>query len=204
MGVKSFFTTIGIAILYDLIGCVVYFILMLLFSWMTHWWWFFIILIGIGDLALIIGIAQMYNMLIMPLCKNLFGKILTIFIVIHLAYFSMTALWTTDFNADEAKVLTVQIIATIVFASIYIPAIPVALFYKNDSSKTNEIIDKQESIFVNNELTDDSGCVFKYIEKGEDDTYYFTMAEKGGEPILYNLELDDLKTIGFKLKNNNL
>lgn len=131
MKLKEIFSTIGIAIAYDLIGCLLYMLLMFLFAWMSHWWWFFIVVVGIGDLAILIGFSQMYSLLLIPLCNNIIGKVLAISIAIHLSYFSINAVWNADFLSDPSKEIAVKILATIVFCFTYVTAIPFTISYKN-------------------------------------------------------------------------
>ena len=115
--------TIGIAILYGIAGCIIYFLLMLLFAWMAGWSWLFIILVGIGGISSIAGIAQLVAIAAYPLSKNWLGRILAILISVYLLWLSIDAVWTTDFLAETAKEITVKIIATTVFAIAYLPCI---------------------------------------------------------------------------------
>lgn len=119
--------SIAFAALYLIAGNVLYLLLMILFAWMASWWWVFIVLFGIGGIASIAGISQMIGVFSIPLSKNLLGRLLAILITIHLLYFSIHATWTTDFLAENAKELTVRIIATIVFILTYTP-LPLAVF----------------------------------------------------------------------------
>ena len=127
---KDIFKTIGLAILYDLSGCVLYLLLIILFGWMAHWWWIFIILIGIGGIGTIIGLGQVISAFPALFTKNILGKILAVLITIHLLYFAIHAVWTTDFLAEHSKEITVKIIATTAFLAIYLPALLVTFSKK--------------------------------------------------------------------------
>lgn len=124
---KDNLKSIGFAVLYLFAGNIVYLLLMLLFAWMASWWWLFIIIFGIGGIASILGFSQIVGIFSIPLSANWLGRILAILITVYLLYFSINAVWTTDFLAENAKEIVVKIIATIVFASTYIP-MPIAVF----------------------------------------------------------------------------
>jgi hypothetical protein len=118
---KTFLKTVGFAILYDLAGNIIYLLLMLVFAWMAHWWWIFIILIGIGSISWLIGFNEMLVGMAFILTRNWIGKILAVLISVHLLSFSLHAVWTTDFLAENAKEITVKIMASIVFIEVYLP-----------------------------------------------------------------------------------
>jgi hypothetical protein len=127
---KGFLKTIGFTGLYLLAGGIIYVLCMLLFAWMANWWWFFIIAVGIGGVSALIGLGQIAGVFIAPILNNWLGKILLIAASIYLLYFSIHAVWTTDFLSSDAKEITVRIIGTIVFASTYLPGVFAALFFK--------------------------------------------------------------------------
>jgi len=129
---KNTLKTLGLALLYDFAGCILYILLMLFFGWMSHWWWIFIILIGIGSISSITGYARIISTFPIVFTKNLLGKILAILITIHLLYISIQGVWFADFAAEHAKEITVKIIATIAFLAIYLPALFVAFIPQKD------------------------------------------------------------------------
>lgn len=118
---NDYLKSIGFAVLYLFAGYIIYLLLMLVFAWMASWWWVFIILFGIGGIATILGFSQLVGIFSIPLSKNWLGKVLAILITIRLLYFTIYAVWTTDFLAVQSKEITVRVIATIVFIFTYLP-----------------------------------------------------------------------------------
>lgn len=131
---KDFFKTIGLAIGYDLLGNVLYLLLMILFGWMAHWWWIFIIVFGVGSISVLIGFGSFIAIPIAFFTNKWYGKLLAVLISIHLLYFSIHAVWTTDFIAEYSKEITVKILATIVFLAIFLPAAFVSFAPKNENT----------------------------------------------------------------------
>ena len=121
INMKEILKTIGYAALYYLVGFVVFMLLMYFFAWMAKWWWFFIIVIGIFCMSSIIGIFQFVGVLPALLSRNIVGKIFTILITARLSYLSIYTAWMSNFWTTDAKQITVKVIATIVFASLYLP-----------------------------------------------------------------------------------
>jgi hypothetical protein len=117
---KKIFKTLLIAATYLAIGSIAYILLMMLFAWMASWWWFFIVVVGIGGISSIIGLGQLMGVVGIFFADNWLGKGLAALITIYLLYFSINAVWTTDFFAENAKEMTVKIIATITFLGIYL------------------------------------------------------------------------------------
>lgn len=131
---KDFFKTIGLAIGYDLLGNVLYLLLMILFGWMAHWWWVFIIIFGVGSISVLIGFGSLIAIPVAFFTNKWYGKLLAVLISIHLLSFSIYAVWTTDFIAEYSKEITVKIMATIVFSYIFLPAIFLSFAKKDENS----------------------------------------------------------------------
>ena len=131
MTIKRLFKALGLAVIFDISGSIIYLLFMLLFAWMSHWWWIFIVTIGIGQIVLLISLGQVINSLIILLCKDLFGKILAIIISLHLTSFALHAVWNAEFLANPTKTICVKIIASIVFVSIYIIPTLYTTFFLN-------------------------------------------------------------------------
>jgi len=132
---KEIFYTIAFAALSLMVGFGVYLLLMLFFAWMASWWWVFIVLFGLVGIASIIGVGQIIGYIMIPLSKNWLGRVLAIMVTIRLLTFSIHAVWTTDFISDNAKEITIKVIATIVFIGTYLP-LSFAVF-DSKYSKTN-------------------------------------------------------------------
>lgn len=128
--IKNLLISLAFTILYYAFGLLVYFLLALLFTWMFNWWWLFIILIGIFQLPAGIIFFQQYSLFSLVLSKNIISRILTILISIRFLYFTINWIWNIETDITDAKVITVKIIATIMFSFIYVPGVILPIVYR--------------------------------------------------------------------------
>jgi len=119
-------------VLFFTAGSMVYMLLGALFAWMFTWSWFFIALIGIGGISSIIGLGQVgIAWGILRLTMTEFERIILFGISMYLLYFSIDAVW--HIGQFGAKAVTVKIIASLVFSSIFIPC-ALRAFMKGDAN----------------------------------------------------------------------
>jgi hypothetical protein len=114
----------------------IYLLLMLLFAWMVSWWWVFIIIVGVGGISSMIGFGQLAAPVAMSVTTNLFGRILLGIFASYYLWFSIDAVWGLELEGQDSKIMAVKIIATLVFAQVYLPYLITAVISPSSNKET--------------------------------------------------------------------